>query len=384
MKKRITAVLIDTSAYHNRQCDFSGIMSAMIPMFLRLMETNHIPILSHPILDNEVKKHIKDSQIVERAEKLCKTIQKNKAIMAFAGFGTKDILEELSAERVLNTLIIDYEEFAKCFAMLPYVDAQEVFADYFSAKPPFTAIGKKKSEFPDAFVLKGLLKYCTENPDAQVLVISNDTDWEKTLVDNAQIQMVNTLKDALVFMWPQLSDKTEFVWQIWSEKIPEIMVSIASAAESESFSIDGIYELEDIEITNIRATSMMGNMTPLEITKDSVLVHTTVSLAIDGTAEYLDESRSVWDKEDGAYYFVAYSRVTFQDASAEVECEVRLNFPADGSMKPIEIKEVRITNKWDIGIDISDAEVEEEDVTDYGEDDWRAEQAEALAEYHNH
>lgn len=57
MKKRITAVLIDTSAYHNRQCDFSGIMSAMIPMFLRLMETNHIPILSHPILDNEVKKH---------------------------------------------------------------------------------------------------------------------------------------------------------------------------------------------------------------------------------------------------------------------------------------------------------------------------------------
>lgn len=181
-----------------------------------------------------------------------------------------------------------------------------------------------------------------------------------------------------------LTHKFQFVWQIWSEKIPEIMVSIASAAESESFSIDGIYELEDIEITNIRATSMMGNMTPLEIAKDSVLVHTTVSLAIDGTAEYLDESRSVWDKEDGAYYFVAYSRVTFQDASAEVECEVRLNFPADGSMKPIEIKEVRITNKWDIGIDISDAEVEEEDITDYGEDDWRAEQAEALAEYHNH
>lgn len=384
MEKRITAALIDTSAYHNRQCDFSGIMSAMIPMFLRLMETNHIPILSHPILDNEVKKHIKDSQIVERAEKLCKTIQKNKAIMAFAGFGTQDILEELSAERVLNSLIIDYEEFAKCFVMLPYVDAQEVFADYFSANPPFAAIGEKKSEFPDAFVLKGLLKYCTENPDAQILVISNDTDWKKALADNTQIQMVNTLKDALVFMWPQLSDKAEFVWQIWSEKIPEIMVSIASAAESESFSIDGIFELGDIEITNIRATSMMGNMAPLEITKDSVLVHTTVSLAIDGMAEYLDESRSVWDKEDGAYYFVAYSRMTFQDASADVECEVRLSFPADGSMKPIEIKEVRITNKWDIGIDISDAEVAEEGITDYGEDDWRAEQTEALVEYHNH
>ena len=82
MEKRITAVLIDTSAYHNRQCDFAGIMSEMIPTFLRLMETNHIPILSHPILDNEIRKHINESQIVERAGELCKTLRKNKAILA--------------------------------------------------------------------------------------------------------------------------------------------------------------------------------------------------------------------------------------------------------------------------------------------------------------
>ena len=58
--------------------------------------------------------------------------------------------------------------------------------------------------------------------------------------------------------------------------------------------------------------------------------------------------------------------------------------PADGSMSPVEIKSVRITNKWDISIDVSEAEVQEEDITDYGENDWRAEQAEALEEYHKH
>lgn len=384
MEKRITAVLIDTSAYHNRQCDFSGIMSAMIPMFLRLLEINHIPVLSHPILDNEVRKHINDSQIVDRTKELCKALRKSKAILGSVGFDAEDIIGRASAEKIADSLTEAYEEFSKSFIMLPYVDAQEVFADYFSTKPPFSAAGAKKAEFPDAFVLKGLLRYCTENPDARVLVVSSDSDWRNTLSGHTQIEMVNTLKDALVALWSQLDDKAEFVWRIWSDKTPDIMVEIASAAESEAFSIDGIYEPEEIEITRIHATSMMGNMTPLEITENSALVHATAVLSIDGVADYFDENRSVWDKEDQIYYFMAYSRMHFQDASAEVECEVRLGFPADGSMKPIEILSVRLTNKRDICIDVSKAAVTEEDITDYGEDDWRTERDEALEGYYNH
>jgi hypothetical protein len=293
-------------------------------------------------------------------------------------------MSRTSVEKIAGSLTEAYEEFSKRFVMLPYVDAQEVFADYFSTKPPFSATGAKKAEFPDAFVLKGLLRYCSENPDAQILVISSDSDWRNTLSDNTQIDMVNTLKDALVALWPQLDNKAEFVSEIWSEKIPEIMVEIASEAEREAFSIVGVYELEDLEIAQIHTTSMMGNMTPLEITENSALVHATAMLSVDGVADYFDENRSAWDKEDQAYYFMAYSRMHFQDATAEVECEVRLGFPADGSMKPIEIQNVRITNKRDVCIDVSEAEVTYEDITDYGEDAWYAEQAEALEGYHNH
>ena len=288
------------------------------------------------------------------------------------------------AERIEGTLTEAYKEFAENFIMLPYVDAQEVFADYFSTKPPFSATGDKKSEFPDAFVLKGLLKYCNENVDAQVLVVSSDPDWEKTLLNHAQIHLVKTLKDALVFLWKQLNDKAEFVWQIWSAKASEISEVIARKVESEAFSIDDIYDLEDIEISNIEVSDIAGDMTPLEITEDSVLIHVTATLSVDGTADYLDESRSVWDKEDSVYYFMAYSRISFENAFAEAECEVRLSFPADGSMKPITINEVRVTNKWAIDIDTSFGSFSVEDITDYGEDDWRAEMAEAMEAYHNH
>lgn len=268
--------------------------------------------------------------------------------------------------------------------MLPYVAAQEIFDDYFNTRPPFSSTGAKKAEFPDAFVLKGLLKYCSENHAAQILVVSNDPDWKSTLSGNGQVEIVDTLKDALAFLWPQLDDKAEFVWRIWSAMVPKIMAEISTTAESEAFSIDGIYELEDIDISRVHATSLVGDITPLEITRGSALVHVTVSLSVDGVAEYFDENRSQWDKEDRTYYFMAYSRMNFTDASAEAECEVRLGFPADGSMNPVEIKSVRITNKWDISIDVSEAEVQEEDITDYGEEDRRAEQAEALEEYHRH
>lgn len=384
MEKAITAVLIDTSAYHNRQCDFSGITSAMIPTFLRLMEENHIPILSHSILDNEVRKHINDSQIVERAKKLCNSVQKNKAILEHVGIYPESICSKISAESIVDDLTKAYEEFAQNFVMLPYVEAQEVFADYFDTKPPFSATGDKKAEFPDAFVLKGLLRYCVENPEARVLIVSNDLDWKNTLNSNTQIDIADTFKDALALLWKQLENKAEFVWRIWTDKTPEIMVAIAEEAESEAFSVNGIYDPEEIEITNLRTTNMMGNMTPMEITENSVLVHVTAGLSVDGVVDYLDESRSFWDREDKIYYFMAYTRMNFQDASAEVECEVRLGFPADGSMKPVEIQSVRITNKLDICINVSDAEVTEEDITDYGEDDWRAEQAEALEGYYNH
>lgn len=384
MKKVITAVLVDTVAYHNRQCDFSGITSAMIPTFLRLLESNHISILSHPILDNEIRKHIKESQILERTRNLCEAVKKSKGVLKSIGFSPDDLLDSAKPEKIESCLLESYEEFSREFKMLPYVDPQEIFEDYFNTTPPFSPRGNKKSEFPDAFVIKGLLQYCKSNPNVQVLVVSNDSDWHDALSTYTQINIVKTLKDALSFLWQQLGNKTEFVSHIWSIMIPDIMTKIASVAKREAFSIEGINEPEDIEISNICATSMIGNMTPLEITENSVLVHATASLSVDGIVEYLDENRSLWDKEDQCYYFVAYTRTRFDDATAEVECEVRLTFPSDGSMKPIEIDSVRITNKWDIKIDISEAERTDEDITAYGEDDWREERDDTLEEYHKH
>lgn len=384
MDKPITAVLIDTSAYQNRQCDFAGITSAMIPTFLRLLESNYIPVLSHPILDNEIRNHIKESNIIKRSRDLRKSVKKCKELLASLGFIPEEILCKTDTDNIEKIFIDAYENFSRNFVELPYVDAQSVFEDYFNTKAPFSAMGTKKSEFPDAFILKGLLDFCEKNPESKVLVVSGDSDWQKTLSENMQIEIVKTLKEALAYLWKQLDDKKEFVCHLWSSMMPNIMKAIDEEAEHEAFCIDGIFELEDIEISRIHTAGMVGNMTPIDITDTSVLVHVSAWLHVDGIAEYFDENRSLWDKEDQCYYFNAYTRMSFKDAIANVECEVQLDFPSDGSMNPITVNNVRITNKWDISLDVSNAETNEEDITDYDGFDWRSEQAETLEEYYKH
>ena len=40
MNDRIDAVLVDTSVYHKKQCDFEGITNSIIPMLLQLLRAN--------------------------------------------------------------------------------------------------------------------------------------------------------------------------------------------------------------------------------------------------------------------------------------------------------------------------------------------------------
>ena len=68
MERKISSVIIDTSAYYKAQCDFAGINNSIIPMFLRLLKANGIQLLTHPILEYEIRKHIKDSALVKILE----------------------------------------------------------------------------------------------------------------------------------------------------------------------------------------------------------------------------------------------------------------------------------------------------------------------------
>lgn len=382
MDYKIDAVMIDTSIYHKNQCDFGGITKSIIPMLLQLLEANNITLLTHPVLELEIKKHIGESELVSRIGNLQTSLRKYNKQLQMIDVSTEDLIRRLDEINIEKSLIDKFDFFYKRAISVPYVSAQEVFEDYFNANPPFSTTGNKKSEFPDAFILKGIIEYCKNNANSTVLIISDDSDWKHTLEENKQIVQVDSLEAAMLLLWEQLDDKSDLYQMLISQTKSDIYTKISDAALNEAFCIDDIDTAEEVDIEKLSVVDINDMMVPLEVTQNSVLLQITATLSADGCSEFFDENRSAWDSEDRCYYFCAYTRLTFQNALAEVDCEVEINFSDDGSLSQVELSSVKLINKWDIPLNLDEAETTEKDVTDYGEDEYRAEQAEAMENFY--
>lgn len=384
MDHKIDAVMIDTSIYHKNQCDFRGITKSIIPMLLQLLEANNITLLTHPVLESEIKKHIGESELVSRIGNLQTSLRKYNKQLQMIDISTEDLIRRLDEINIEKSLIDKFDLFYKRAISVPYVSAQEVFEDYFNANPPFNTTGNKKSEFPDAFILKGIIEYCKNNANSTVLIISDDSDWKHTLEENKQIVQVDSLEAAMLLLWEQLDDKSDLYQMLISQTKSDIYTEISDAALNEAFCIDDIDTAEEVDIEKVSVVDINDTIVPLEVTQNSVLLQITATISADGCSEFFDENRSAWDSEDRCYYFCAYTRLTFQNALAEVDCEVEINFSDDGSLSQVELSSVKLINKWDIPLNLDEAETIENDVTDYGEDDYRTEQTEAMENFYRH
>lgn len=101
MNDRIDAVLVDTSVYHKKQCDFEGITNSIIPMLLQLLRANNIKLLSHPILMREIKKHIGQSELISRINNFQSALRKYNKQLQMIGTSAEELNQKLEA---LNTL----------------------------------------------------------------------------------------------------------------------------------------------------------------------------------------------------------------------------------------------------------------------------------------
>lgn len=137
---------------------------------------------------------------------------------------------------------------------------------------------------------------------------------------------------------------------------------------------------DDVEITSIKVREISDDIVPLKISETSVLLRTYVTLNLSGNATVLDESRSYWDKEDGQYMFVAYSDLSFDNGSAEVEVEVSISFDPEEPESSAFIESTKLNVQFNI-----DVEVDEDDIV-YSdpEEDAKADMMDTLEEYHRH
>lgn len=363
MSARIDAVIVDTSAFVKLNCDFCGINNSVIPMFFELLSDNDIKLLTHRVLFGEIKKHIKESSLVTKVGELCERFIKCWKQMQLINVTVEKLQSRSACAEVEEKLLSAYNQFYIHAEMLPIGDPSIVFDEYFNSVPPFQETGKKRNEFPDAFVLRGLWEYCELHPQSNVLVISDDGDWKDALEKYANVACVDTINAALNLLWSQLEYKDAFIASLLDKSKALIAEAVEKIADGETYSIPAIGDLEEILINTVRVKEVQDYYTILDIQEDKVTVQIAIELSADGEAQFLDEERSGWDSEDKCYLFPAYTLVEFQNATTEVECEVTICYPAKGAEGEVTIASARLVYDWDIELEL------DEDKTDYIEMD---------------
>ena len=335
----INTAIIDTNIFIKNNSDFLGIRSSTLPLFFEQLRRKGITLLQSDILDQEVKKHIEDSTLVRRVSELKKNLRENEELLKYYEIGSKLPIDEIN---IAQGLYSAYKNNYTSAIALHYADPKEIFNRYFLSMPPFSETGKKKNEFPDAFVLCSIMSYLQEHSESRLLLISDDKDWENTIKGFNQIVICKGIDEAMKLLEQDESIlPIRFIYKILEANAQELNQIAEDEFEVETFGTEKYDFEEGTEINKIYSSEVNCDpdiVTALKITHDKIIIKTLASCLVDGEGTVFDEDRSVWDSEDREWVINAYTQIGFKRAIAETECEIQISYDIEkiGNLKFID------------------------------------------------
>lgn len=317
--KPFSAIIIDTNAFDCKQNDFCGFFSSSIPSFFETIDRLGLKLLTHPILRGETLKHIETRDFKKRPEETGKYIIRHKEILKLIGIQVDDCIKKIEELDLCSKESNAYNHYFENAEVLSFPNPEEVFSKYFNNDPPFSVDNKKKSEFPDAFVLAALEQYISKNPKVYLLVVTADQDWISALKDNSNIKIVKDIDTALSVL--NHSEKTI------KECVNNLYASIADYIQHNAemdvwFRMFEYESNEGIEIDDIRLSGIEDEIIPLKFSDDDLILQIIVKLEVDGSMTVLDENRSIWNSDEKRYIIKEFNIMSFKDAEGKVTAEL--------------------------------------------------------------
>lgn len=393
--EKITLVLIDTSAFVNANSDFLGIKSTLLPNFFAVLKNKGIGLLYSEILDKELEHNLYKSSIVNDFAELQKALKNNDKLFRYfnivdiksndhsqsgvsenssGSVSSKDKIERLKSIDLREEIMKAYHTVYEGSVSLPYADPKAVFDKYFISAPPFAETGKKKSEFPDAFVIESAKVYLTRHVKDTLLVVSNDEDWNRSFDNTERAILCPSIKEAV-----KQINKTE---KILSENqistllkinLKDLKTLLEEEFNQSTYLLDGLShddDNEDLSVDEFYEFNIVTDPTEIDllrITRNSIVIQTYATCLVDGSATVFDEDNSMWDSEDREYAYKSYDDVEFKHGKVESICEITISYDIDKMDDPFNCSQVvslYFPDNEDLEIELDEADVKLHELSD--------------------
>lgn len=306
-------VLIDTSAYEEQRLSFQG---DIFDSLIRLSDENKITIIGCNVLRREIESHVR--------EKIAISVNRIKKVSADFDRLTKDDLGEVTRmlvdtqilkDRIFNERkaridnffsTVNYEEID-----LSKVNINSVLDDYFSFKPPFGA-GKKKHEFPDAFVLNGFLDYYRKRL-ASTCIVSADGDWRSFIEKHPDVRMFDKITEFIDFIHSSYDKEfTESLKQVLVEHDAKIIEEIKNEISDYKFEVDDTWINAELEMVSDSVIVRVTDYNVISIEPESAQIEATAEIYVELTLWASDETAMVKDSDTKEWIYFGTNQYLVQ------------------------------------------------------------------------
>lgn len=316
-------VLIDTSSYQEQRLSFQG---DIFDSLIRLSDENKITIVGCSILRREIESHVRDS--------IATSVNRIKKASADFDRLTKDDLGEVTRMLVDLTALkdrifserkvridtffhtVNYEEID-----LSKVDVNSVLDDYFSFKPPF-GVGKKKHEFPDAFVLNGFLD-CYQKRLTSTCVISADADWHSFIEKHPDVRMFDKITEFIHSSYDR--EFTDRLKQVLVEHDIKIVEEIKNEISDYKFEVDDTWINAELEMISDSVVVRIIDYNVIAIEPESAQIEATVEIFVELTLWASDETASFKDSDTKEWIYFGTNQYLVQKKEM-VDVVISINF----------------------------------------------------------
>lgn len=342
-------LFIDTSFFEE-----NNFFNGKLAQLYQYVKDGYIKLYTNEIVIKEVKSRISKKMAVAKSK--CTKLFNSSDSYILGNTSHSDTIRKLKDKdhfkKETKRLCSNFDKIIieTPFIIIPYddIDFTKIIEDYFSENPPFKE-GDKKNEFPDAFIISSIERYCEKNK-VQIIAISNDSDW--ICYKPANFETSNDIDSIFedIVKEKENDDAIGLVTKLIHTNEAMIVAKIKKYITKNIYFENTDYI--DSEITNFALREL--EVFDEAITYiDDMSAEITLNIRIDITADitYPDYENAAWDNEDKVYYFLEEVTANHDfDKSVDVLLSIEYDLE-DESFYELEIKSVNNDKPIELTID---------------------------------
>ena len=375
-KGEVSAIALDTSILKKYGLRLESGLLKQLSQFRH----SEIAIVMSEVVREEVRSHLKED--VETARQgLITSLKKVKKHWLISDENISNINEivfcEQDSAKFTDTRLDRFIEISgiEVVEAQDHTSIDDLLKSYFLSEAPFSKMGKKKHEFPDAIALMSLESWARQQ-DTKVIVVASDNDWKAFCEKSSYLTASDDLAMVLELFQRQREEGIcHYLSQQYKDnKLEATKQAILNALSARIYDLDFMieaesdrrYEYDWIDVTVNSFTFFPDDSSEMEIFRpinydgESLVVNSSIRLNINIQCIF---NFFIYDSVDKEEFQLGNSKVN-RDTDLELDVLIYLSGDLTGSRDEVEVDSVEFVDTSLQTVEIGFIE------PDWGEEDY--------------